>query len=159
MHKYPPLHQSHARELRRNSTDAERWLWQRLRNRQLLGHKFRRQAPIGQYIVDFICREQSLVIEVDGSQHRQQEDYDDARTQFLEKQGYQVLRYWNNEVLEQGEAVLESIVQALATDREAPPHPNPSPRRGEGLDLHADSATLRAILDKVPQRPPLAGDE
>jgi len=129
MPKHPSLQQQHARELRRNSTDAERWLWQRLRDRQLLGHKFRRQAPMGPYIVDFICRARGLVIEVDGSQHGQQEDYDEGRTQFLETQGYRVLRYWNNEVLQRGEAVLESIVQALLA-----PHPNPSPRRGEGLD-------------------------
>jgi very-short-patch-repair endonuclease len=129
MHKHPPLQQQHARELRRNSTDAERWLWQRLRDRQLLGHKFRRQAPMGPYIVDFICRARKLVIEVDGSQHGQQEDYDEGRTQFLATQGYRVLRYWNNEVLQQGEAVLESIVQALLA-----PHPNSSPRRGEGLE-------------------------
>jgi len=84
---------------------------------------------MGPYIVDFICRARGLVIEVDGSQHGQQEDYDEGRTQFLETQGYRVLRYWNNEVLQRGEAVLESIVQALLA-----PHPNPSPRRGEGLD-------------------------
>ncbi len=68
------------------------------------------------------------MIEVDGSQHRQQEDYDEGRSQFLAMQGNRVLRYWNNEVLQQGEAVLESILQALLA-----PHPNPSPRRGEGL--------------------------
>jgi len=129
MSKHPSQQQQHARDLRRNSTDAERWFWKRLRNRQLLGHKFRRQVPIGPYIVDFICLELRLVIEVDGSQHRRQDDYDESRTQFLGTQGYRVLRYWNNEVLQQGEAVLESIVQALLA-----PHPNPSPRRGEGLE-------------------------
>jgi very-short-patch-repair endonuclease len=135
MSKHPSLQQQHARELRRNSTDAEKWLWQRLRNRQLLGHKFRRQVPIGPYIVDFICLERRLLIEVDGSQHRQQEDYDEGRSQFLAMQGCRVLRYWNNEVLQQGEAVLESILQALLA-----PHPNPSPRRGEGLDTALPTA-------------------
>ena len=92
MSKHPSLQLQYARELRRNSTDAERWLWQRLRNRQLLGHKFRRQVPIGPYIVDYICLELWLVIEVDGSQHRQQKDYDEGRSQFLAMQAYGVLR-------------------------------------------------------------------
>ena len=114
MHKHPPsLQQHHARELRRESTDAEHWLWQRLRDRRLLGLKFRRQVPIGPYIADFVCKERSLVIEIDGSQHLEQEGYDRRRTAFLEQQGYGVVRYWNNEVLGQGEAVLESLIQVL----------------------------------------------
>ncbi len=113
MHKHPPSLQQHARELRRESTDAEHWLWQRLRDRRLLGLKFRRQVPIGPYIADFVCKERSLVIEIDGSQHLEQEGYDRRRTAFLEQQGYRVVRYWNNEVLGQGEAVLESLIQVL----------------------------------------------
>jgi very-short-patch-repair endonuclease len=159
MHKNPPLQQQRARELRQNSTDAERWLWQRLRNRQLLGQKFRRQVPISQYIVDFLCHECKLVVEIDGSQHQQQTDYDDRRTQFLERQGYRVVRYWNNEVLQQGEAVLESIVQALADRRERPLTPTPLPAGERGLSHHADPAAFRSILDRVPQRAPLEGDK
>jgi len=113
MHKHPPSLQQHARELRRESTDAEHWLWQRLRDRRLLGLKFRRQVPIGPYIADFVCKERSLVIEIDGSQHLEQEGYDRCRTAFLEQQGYRVVRYWNNEVLGHGEAVLESLIQVL----------------------------------------------
>ena len=119
MHKIPPLQQERARALRHDATDAEHWLWQHLRSRQLLGQKFRRQVPIGQYIVDFLCCECELIVEVDGSQHRQQESYDRTRTHFLESQGYRVIRYWNNEVLQQGDAVLESIVQVLAACRQA----------------------------------------
>ena len=113
MHKHHPTLLAHARDLRRDSTDAEHWLWQRLRSRRLLGCKFRRQVPIGPYIADFVCQEHRLVIELDGSQHQAQRDYDDRRTKFLETQGYRVLRYWNNQVLQQGQAVLESIAQAL----------------------------------------------
>ena len=120
MHKIPPLQQERARALRHGGTDAEHWLWQHLRSRQLLGQKFRRQVPIGQYIVDFLCCECKLIVEVDGSQHRQQEGYDRTRTQCLESQGYRVIRYWNNEVLQQGDAVLESILQALAAGRQTP---------------------------------------
>ncbi len=113
MHKHPPSLQQHARELRRESTDAEHWLWQRLRDRRLLGLKFRRQVPIGPYIADFVCKERSLVIEIDGSQHLEHEGYDRRRTAFLEQQGNRVVRYWNNEVLGQGEAVLGSLIQVL----------------------------------------------
>jgi len=120
MHKIPPLQQERARALRHDATDAEHWLWQHLRSRQLLGQKFRRHVPIGQYIVDFLCCECELIVEVDGSQHRQQEGYDRTRTHFLESQGYRVIRYWNNEVLQQGDAVLESIMQALAAAQQAP---------------------------------------
>lgn len=159
MHKNPPLQQQRARELRQNSTDAERWLWQRLRNRQLLGQKFRRQVPVGQYIVDFLCRECKFVVEIDGSQHQQHRDYDDRRTQFLQSQGYRVLRYWNNEVLQQGEAVLESIVQVLADRCGRPLTPTPLPVGERGLNDRADPAAFRSILDRVPPRAPLAGDE
>ena len=104
---------SRARRLRHDSTDAERALWDILRNRQLGGHKFRRQTPIGHYIVDFVCMEQQLVVEVDGGQHQEQTRYDDQRTQILESQGYRVLRFWNNEVLAELEAVADAILSEL----------------------------------------------
>ena len=100
-----------AQRLRAEPTDAERALWVRLRRRQVLGHKFRRQQPVGPYIVDFVCLEKRLVVEVDGSQHIEQRSYDEARTVWLESQGYRVLRFWNNEVLKETDVVVEVIAQ------------------------------------------------
>lgn len=102
-----------ARELRKNMTDAERHIWSYLRNRRLLGYRFARQYVIGTYIVDFICREKRLIIELDGGQHMDAVVYDENRTRFLMAQGYQVLRFWNNEALYQTQDVLDHIVQAL----------------------------------------------
>ena len=98
---------SNARQLRRQQTDAEQKLWSAIRNRQLAGLKFRRQVPIGAYIVDFYCHECRLVLELDGSQHLAQLEYDDIRTCFL--QGIRVLRFWNNEILSNIEGVLQQI--------------------------------------------------
>lgn len=113
-------------QLRTNSTDAEKRLWHALRNRQLLGHKFRRQHPIPPYIVDFVCLERRLVVELDGGQHAEAVVYDASRTVFLEGLGYRVLRFWNNEVLGNPQAVLEEILQVLS----AGPSPRPSPPEG-----------------------------
>ncbi|MDX8127138.1 endonuclease domain-containing protein [Methylomonas sp. OY6] len=82
-----------ARSLRKNQTDAERVIWQQLRNRQLLGCKFRRQQVIGPFIVDFVCLEPKLVIEVDGGQHAEQQEYDQNRSHYLQRLGYRVLRF------------------------------------------------------------------
>ena len=101
-----------ARSLKRNMTDAERHLWQHLRGRQLGGVKFRRQQIIGSYIVDFVSMEHKLVVELDGGQHAEQADYDAARTDFLNRAGYRVLRFWNHEVLTQTTAVLEKIAES-----------------------------------------------
>ena len=98
-----------ARSLRKNQTDAERVIWQQLRNRQLLGCKFRRQQVIGPFIVDFVCLEPQLVIEIDGGQHADQREYDQNRSQYLQQVGYTVLRFWNNEVLQYPPAVMEAI--------------------------------------------------
>ena len=103
-----------ARKLRRTQTDAERALWQRMRDRQLHGYKFRRQMPVKPYIVDFACIELKLIVELDGSQHLQQKQHDDQRTRFLEASGYQVVRFWNNEVLKNMESVLESLSLTIA---------------------------------------------
>ena len=105
-----------ARQLRRNMTDAERRLWRHLRRRQLVGCKFRRQCPIGRYIVDFVCFEQMLVIELDGGQHADQTARDAQRDAWLKTQGYQVMRFWNNEVLQKTEVVLEVILGFLRRD-------------------------------------------
>ena len=101
-----------ARHLRKNLTDAERALWHILR-RQSSGFRFRRQAPIGPYIVDFVCFEKRLVIEVDGGQHAQLVDYDAARTAWLENEGFKVIRFWNNQVLEEMDAVRDAVWMAL----------------------------------------------
>ena len=102
-----------ARRMRKNLTDAEKKLWRYLRLKNIEGSKFRRQHPIGKYIVDFVCLEMRLIVEVDGGQHGEQIAYDNERTQWLESEGYRVLRFWNNEVLEDVEVVAEEIVQAL----------------------------------------------
>lgn len=80
-------------------TDAERLPWRHLRQRQVAGQKFRRQHPMGNYIVDFACLEASLIVEVDGGQHADRQEYDRERTAWLEGRGFRVLRFWNNEVL------------------------------------------------------------
>ena len=117
-----------ARRLRRDMTDAERILWLRMRGRELLGLKFRRQHPIGHYIVDFTCLDAGLVVELDGGQHAGSVA-DELRTAFLEDAGYLVLRFWNNEVLTQTDAVLAAI---LAAARSRCPHPSPHPHAGAG---------------------------
>ena len=103
-----------AKQLRRNSTDAEIYLWSYLRNRQLEGWKFRRQLPVGRFIVDFACAELRLVIEIDGGQHADQVPYELGRIRFLQSKGYQVIRFWNNEVLENIEGVLEALTLTLS---------------------------------------------
>ncbi len=117
-----------ARTLRRNQTDAERKLWLLLRDRRFAGFKFRRQHPLGPYVADFVCLKRRLVIEVDGGQHADRAAADAVRTDWLAAQGYRVLRFWNNQVLGQAQAVLQVIEEAL----DGHPSPPPSPSRGEG---------------------------
>jgi len=105
--------QRRARQLRNAATDAERHLWRFLRRRQVGGYRFRRQVPIGNYVADFACLEAKLAIEVDGGQHVEQRTYDDARDTDIEAQGLRVLRFWNNQVLRETDAVLEAILRAL----------------------------------------------
>ena len=102
-----------ARKLRKNSTDAERLLWSRLRARQLVGVKFKRQVPLAGYIVDFVSLERKLIIEVDGGQHGERSRPDAERTAALEKCGYHVVRFWNHDVLQNIEGVLDSVLQEL----------------------------------------------
>lgn len=90
-------------------TDAERVLWRAIRRKQLDGHRFRRQQPIGRYIVDFFCPEVRLIVELDGGQHAERADYDADRTEWLEARGYRVVRYWNPDVLRNLEGVLEDL--------------------------------------------------
>ena len=98
-----------ARELRRQSTDAERVLWSRLRARGLLGVKFRRQATVKGYIADFVSTKHRLIVELDGGHHADQQKHDELRTRRLESQGYRVLRFWDNDALRDPESVLEAI--------------------------------------------------
>jgi len=120
--KLPTDTLAHARALRESSTDAEQAIWQRPRNNQLPGFKFRRQYPVPPYIADFCCVSASLIVELDGSRHSQQTDA--ARTRFLESKGFTVIRFWDNEALQQTDAVIEAIWNAC---RSVAPHPNPSP--------------------------------
>jgi adenine-specific DNA-methyltransferase len=111
-------------------TDVERKIWSILRNRQLSGYKFRRQATIGPFVVDFLCVEASLVVEVDGGQHNDAADA--RRTEFLEQRGYSVIRFWNNEVNENLCGVLDVISAGLARQSKADPHPALSRARERG---------------------------
>jgi len=122
-----------AKKLRKNMTDAERLLWQHLRNRELGGYKFRRQRPIGPYIVDFVCLDKKLVVEVDGGQHAGQMELDTKRFDYLKEKGYRVMRFWNNEVLTETESVLTVILSSLDGNvaHSYPLTPAISPR-GEG---------------------------
>ena len=121
-----------ARALRHNQTDTERELWQMLRGRELAGFKFRRQVPVGEYVADFVCLSERLIVELDGGQHLDCADHDARRTVWLESQNFRVVRFWNNDVFEQREAVLQTILSSLRT-----PHPNPLPQgeRGQNPSL------------------------
>ncbi len=100
-----------AKELRSSTTDTERLLWSQIRAKRLGGYKFRRQHPMGKYIVDFVCLERGLVIELDGGQHTEPEtkEYDSERDNWLKKEGYTMLRFWDNEIFQNMEGVLEVI--------------------------------------------------
>ena len=118
----PPLPESllnHARQLRTESTDAESLLWRLLRNRQIAGAKFRRQVPVPPYILDFYCHEAKLAIELDGGQHNAPaaQEKDARRSAHIETCGIEVLRFWNNAVLRETEAVLEVIYRAVVAKR------------------------------------------
>jgi len=121
-----------SRSLRREMTDAEKLLWRHLRMEQFGGHKFRRQHPLGNFIVDFVCLEAALVLEVDGGQHADHSDSDAIRTQWLETKGFRVMRFWNNEVLGNIEGVKLVIWNYLSGIQ---PPSQPSPCQGEGAGL------------------------
>jgi very-short-patch-repair endonuclease len=109
---------SRSRALRKSSTDAEQKLWSVLRSRQLNGFKFRKQVEIDGYVVDFICAEKRLIVEVDGGQHTPERDA--RRTSYLESQGFRLIRFWNHDVLQNMDGVWATIEMALGT---TPPHP------------------------------------
>src|SRR4029450_314786 len=124
MEPQPSTLRNRARRLCRDQTEAEQRLWAQLRNRQVSNAKFRRQHPIGGFIVDLCCPEHGLIVELDGGQHATQIEADLKRTAFLMQQGYWVLRFWDHEVIGNIEAVLQQIVEALRD-----PHPDPLPAR------------------------------
>jgi len=123
-----PERTSNARSLRSDMTLAEHKLWQVLRGRQVESCRFRRQHPVGPYVADFACIERMLIIELDGGQHQEQKEYDERRTEFLQQQGWRVLRFWNNDVMGNLEGVVAKVVNALT----ATPPSQPSPYEGEG---------------------------
>jgi very-short-patch-repair endonuclease/succinate dehydrogenase flavin-adding protein (antitoxin of CptAB toxin-antitoxin module) len=146
---------SFAKYLRSNMTDAERLLWRHLRSHRLQGAKFKRQQPLGKYIVDFVSFAHHLVLEVDGGQHLESRT-DAVRDAWLQTEGFQILRFWNNDVLVETDAVLEKIYQVLT------PSPQPSPTRGEGAaSLHVSNITPDYLIeaDNSAQNPsPLVGE-
>ncbi len=115
-----------ARTLRRNMTEAETMLWSKLRDRQVEGLKFRRQHAIGPFIADFVCLERRLVVEVDGGQHAEVAERDEARSAIIAEHGFRVVRFWNSEVMANTRGVIDEIADAL---RERPLAPHVSRRR------------------------------
>ncbi len=126
-----------AKTLRRNLTDAEQKLWYHLRAHRFMGRKFKRQKPLGRYVVDFICLEEKLIIELDGGQHAESVEYDQERDSWLRSEGYTVLRFWNNELMNEAESVLERIRLALKYEALSSEtlSPGPSPVNGRGEEV------------------------
>ena len=122
---------SNARRLRQNRTDAERALWERLRRKQLDRLRFRQQVPIGPYVVDFLCPKQRLIVEVDGGQHAVATAADLERAAWLEGRGFRVVQFWNNDVVQNLDGVIETILLALRSEVSPPPHPAPIEGAGE----------------------------
>lgn len=127
-----------ARRLRKNQTEAEQRLWMHLRRKQIDQHRFGQQVPLGPYIADFVCLSARLIIEVDGGQHSERIAEDSERTAWLESQNFRVLRFWNNDVFENIDGVITTIVTAL----EGPPSPT-LPRKGGGRSSSFRVATAR----------------
>jgi very-short-patch-repair endonuclease len=140
-----------ARSLRQNMTEAERRLWQILRSHQMKGYKFRRQVPIGRYVADFVCHEARLIVEIDGGQHDRSSCREAARTEFLQNEGYRILRFWNNDVVANLDGVHQTIAgelrritptQTLPHHGGGPDHPLPPPRWGRaGVGVARAKAT------------------
>ncbi|MGA0609393.1 endonuclease domain-containing protein [Caldimonas sp. KR1-144] len=128
-----------ARGLRQRSTDAEAMLWNRLRSRQLDGLKFRRQHPVAGFVVDFACMEAGIAVELDGGHHAEPAAVlrDDQRSQAIADEGLRVIRFWNNDVLNNIEGVLQIIAEATRH-----PHPSPLPQAGEGAKHPALSPAI-----------------
>ena len=126
-----PGRRQRARQLRRQLTPTEGILWREVRNRRFIGYKFRRQHPIGPFFADFACIECKVIVELDGETHLGFEERDELRTNYLQTHGWLVLRFWNTQVYDELEGVLEVIYRACH-ERKPPPHPRPlSPEAGE----------------------------
>ena len=119
-----------ARDLRKAHTDAEAKLWWHLRDRRLGGYKFRRQHPFGNYVVDFVCIEQTVIVELDGGHQLDQVEYDARRTRYLNSIGFTVMRYWDDDALMRTERVLEDILMRTQARKYTSPHPDPLPASG-----------------------------
>ena len=132
---------SHARRMRQTPTDAESRLWHNLRAGRLVGYRFRRQQPLGRFIVDFVCFEQRLIVEVDGSQHGDDEGLarDEMRTRWLQSEGYRVIRFWNNDVMSKTESVLEAIHNMIAVTPPRLPSAGDPPPQGEGKESRGEA--------------------
>ena len=139
------LLQTFARNMRAAPTDAEAVIWRQLRAHRFAGHKFRRQQPIGNYILDFVCFEAKLIVEVEGGQHNGSIS-DRSRDQWLESQGFLVLRFWNNEVFQNLEGVLSRILEVVA------PSPSIPPPRGGREEKRSISCTASKINASLPPR-------
>jgi very-short-patch-repair endonuclease len=156
MPQFRPRPTKRAQQLRNETTDAERTLWRHLSRRQLQGFKFSRQMPVGPFICDFVCRERMLVVELDGGQHSDRAAQDAHRTRFLRQEGLTVLRFWNNDVLQNTDGVLGVILaklQALPSRFTNSPLPlagGEEPRSGEGVGPTRDTRAH-------PQPPPASG--
>ncbi len=122
-----------SRDLRKNMTPQERKLWYIIKNRQFFGYRFRRQFPLGQYIVDFMCREKKIIIEIDGGQHNEIKNiqYDNKRTEYLISEGYKVIRFWNNDIDKNISGVYNKLKEVFEIGGNITP-PQPSPSR-EGV--------------------------
>ena len=113
-----------AKRLRQDATDAERVLWREVRAHRFAGFKFKRQEPLGSYVVDFVCYEAKLIVELDGGQHTDQKEADEERTRWLASRGFRVLRFWNNDLLTNIAGVMQVIEKSLHV---SPPLPGPLP--------------------------------
>lgn len=136
-----------ARKLRRNMTDVEQKLWDRLRDKQIEEFRFRRQRPMGRYVVDFVCQDAMLIVELDGGQPAGQVEADAKRTEFLQSLGFEVMRFWNNDVVENIDGVLERIRERLLQHASANPSPA-LPFAGEG----ADRGSFGGVASAAPAR-------
>jgi very-short-patch-repair endonuclease len=151
---------TNAKTLRTHQTETEQRLWYHLRAHRFMDLKFKRQKPIGRFIVDFVCEEHRLIIELDGGQHSEQAAYDQQQDAWLRGQGYTVLRFWNIDVMQNLEGVLEQIRITIALTLS--PSPSPASGRGE-LKPEATANSLGEVRklrdDPLPQSPrPLAGE-
>jgi very-short-patch-repair endonuclease len=156
MPQFRPRPTKRAQSLRNNPTDAERRLWAHLRLRQLGGFKFTRQRGVGPFVCDFICRERGLVVEVDGGQHAERAAQDESRTKFLQREGLTVLRFWNNDVLQNTDGVLQVILDRLQQLPAKFVRP-PLPLAGREKARSAEGVGPTDTHHTHPQPPPASG--